>query len=51
MTMPAEVNWDDVYNDDVNYETPVGVDVPIDDGGMSDDFGVNDPSKFGAAFV
>ena len=51
MTTPADVNWDDVYNDDVNYDTPVGVDVPIDDGGMSDDFGVNDPNKFGAAFV
>ena len=24
---------------------------PPDDGGMSDDFGVNDPNKFGAAFV
>lgn len=23
-------DWDDIYNDDVNYDTPVGVDVPDD---------------------
>jgi hypothetical protein len=26
MTSPVDPNWDDIYNDDVNYDTPVGVD-------------------------
>ena len=56
MTTPADVNWDNIYDDSVNYDTPVGVDVPIDDGGDSNPLGdptgsANDPSKFGDAFV
>lgn len=56
MTTPADVNWDNIYDDSVNYDTPVGVDVPIDGGGDSNPLGdptgsANDPSKFGDAFV